>query len=238
MKFLKNMSRLLASPSASPAAFLARTCLIMLFTLPQTGCNLVILLGYLIGGPPSIEPDFHKKTGKSLDGKGITVLVLCYADKELKWDNDALDYEVSKHIAYQLNSHKIKVIDPDRVQAWLDKNDKWDRASEVGAEFKVDYVIAIDIKQYSLFEERSDQLYRGRADAIINVHEMDKDKKSGEVIYSKELAYRYPLRGPVSVYEYPYATFKKMYLSALSNAVGVLFYESYAGDDMPDAMIQ
>lgn len=238
MNLVHTISSQDAPPRVSNIRRLLRAGLVLMVTLPQTGCNLVILAGYLIGGPPSIEPDFHKKTDESLSGKNKTVLVLCYADKELKWDNDALDYEVSKHVAYQLNAHKIKVIDPDRVQAWLDKNDKWDKASDVGAEFKVDYVVAIDLKQYSLFEERSDQLYRGRADAIINVHKMDKDKKSADVIYSKELAYRYPTKGPVSVYEYPYSTFKKLYLSSLSNAVGVLFYESYAGDDIPDGMIQ
>src|SRR5437870_2343834 len=86
----------------------------------SSGCNAVLALGYLIGGPPSIEPDFDKQTNKSLAGKNKTVLVLCYAPTELKWDNDAVDYELGKHLAYQLNAHKIKVIDPDRVHAWLD----------------------------------------------------------------------------------------------------------------------
>jgi hypothetical protein len=215
-----------------------RLALILLFTLPQTGCNVAILLGYLIGGPPAIEPDFHKVTKEKMSGKNKTVLVLCYADKHLKWDNDALDYEIAKHLAYQLNAHKIRVIDPDRVQAWLDKNDKWEKASDVGAEFQVDYVIAIDIKDYSLYEERSHDLYRGRADAIVNVHKMEKDKKRGEVIYNKEIAYRFPTRGPVSVYEYSFGNFKKLFLSALSNAIGELFYESYAGDDIPNGMLQ
>lgn len=197
----------------------------------MTGCNAVILLGYLIGGPPSIEPDFHKQTNLSLTGKNTTVMVMCYAPTELRWDNDAVDYELAKHVAVRLNMNKIKVIDPDRVHAWLDKNKDWQKAAEVGAEFKVDYIIHIDLKDYSLFEEHSSDLYRGRADALITVVKMDEDKKDGNVIYSKDLVSRFPTKTPASVYQYSYANFKKMYLSTLSNEIGVLFYESFAGDD-------
>lgn len=226
--------------------------IVSLLLLPTTGCQAVILLGYLIGGPPSIEPDFEKQTSKTLAKKGVRVLVLCYAPNDLKWDNDAVDYELAKHVAYRLNSHEIKVIDPDRVHAWLDQNDEWDNPDELGAVFKVDYVVYIDMKEYSLFEENSSQLYRGRADAIVTVIEMekrdkkDKDKEKdkddwgkrrGYPIYSKEIASRFPTNMPVSVDQMSYADFKKLYLSALSDEVGTLFYESYAGDKIPNSAL-
>jgi hypothetical protein len=205
--------------------------------LTQSGCNAVLLLGYLIGGPPSIEPDFHKQTSLSLAGKDKTVLVMCYAPTELKWDNDAVDYELAKHLAVRLNMNKIRVIDPDRVHAWLDKNKDWHKTAEVGKAFKVDYVIHVDLKDYSLFEENSSDLYRGRGDAIVSVVKMDEDKKDGSVVYSKELVSRFPTKAPVSVYEQSYENFKKLYLSTLSNEIGVLFYESYAGDDIPNTAL-
>jgi hypothetical protein len=210
-------------------------------TLPlafsQAGCNVVLLVGYLLGGPPSIEPDFHKQTGQKLDGRNTTVLVLCYAPTELKWDNDAIDYEVAKHLAMRFNLNKINVIDPDRVHAWLDKNNDWQKATEVGADFKVDYIVHVDLKDYSLFEEHSSDLYRGRADALVTVFKMDEDKKDGKVIYSRELTSRFPTSGPVSVYSHSYGNFKKLYLSTLSNQIGVLFYESFAGDEIPNTAI-
>ncbi|MSR56864.1 MAG: hypothetical protein EXS05_04240 [Planctomycetaceae bacterium] len=209
----------------------------LLLALSQTGCNAVLLLGYLIGGPPAIEPDFHKQTGQKLEGKNKTVLVMCYAPTELKWDNDAVDYELAKHVAYRLNLNKIKVIDPDRVHAWLDKNKDWHKAVEVGAEFKVDYIVHIDLKDYSLFEEHSSDLYRGRADVVVNVFKMDEDHKDGNMIYSKDLISRFPTKTPVYAYQYSYANFKKMYLSTLSNEIGVLFYEQFAGDDIPNTAL-
>ena len=58
-----------------------------------SGCNYFIALGYLIGGPPSVEPDFDAQTAKSFTDKGVTVAVVCYAPTELKWDFDEIDYE-------------------------------------------------------------------------------------------------------------------------------------------------
>jgi hypothetical protein len=210
----------------------------LLFASGLTGCNAVILLGYLIGGPPAIEPDFHKQTNLKLDGKETKVMVMCYAPTELRWDNDAVDYELAKHVAVRLNMNKIKVIDPDRVHAWLDKNKDWHKASEVGAEFKVDYIIHIDMKDYSLFEEHSSDLFRGRADLVVSVIKMDEDKKDGHQIYSKPLISRFPTKTPVSVYNYSYGNFKKLYLSTLSNEVGILFYEHFAGDDYVNTALQ
>lgn len=210
---------------------------ILLVTVTQPGCNVVLLLGYLIGGPPSIAPDFDEKTKESLADKGKKVLVLCYAPTELKWDNEAVDYELAKHVAYRLNLNKIKVIDPDRVNNWLDQNPDWDKPAELGKAFDVHYVVYIDMKEYSLFEEHSSNLYRGRTQAIVSVIKMDEDRKDGRVIYSKELVSRYPISTPKSVDEIAYANFKKLYLSRLSEEVGILFYEHFAGDEVPHRML-
>jgi hypothetical protein len=218
------------APSGRRLSLLAA---MLLLAGSQAGCNAVLLLGYLIGGPPSIEPDFHKQTGESLAGRDKTVLVMVYAPIELRYDNDSVDYDLAKHTATRLMMNKIKVVDPDRVHSYLDTHKDWDKASEVGAEFQVDYVVHVDLKDYSLFEEHSSDLYRGRADAVVHVIKMDKDKKDGNVIYSKELVSRFPKAGAESAYSISYANFKKLYLSTLSDEIGVLFYESFAGDDIP-----
>jgi hypothetical protein len=199
----------------------------------QSGCQGVVLLGYLIGGPPSSDPDFHVRTKQDLAGKHKVVLVYCYAPKELKWDNEAVDYDLAKHVAHRLNGKGIKVVDPDRVHAWLDKNDKWRKTAEIGKAFKVDYVVHIDLKDYSLFEPNSANLYRGRADVIINVVKMEDDKRDGNVIYTTPLKSNFPTRAPVDSNVMSFTQFKKHYLSALSDEIGKLFYSTESGDDIP-----
>lgn len=206
-----------------------------LCVIASSGCNYLILFGYLLGGPPSIEPDFDVVTKQSMTDRGKTVAVVCYAPTELKWDVTDVDRDVARYVAQRLATHKIKVIRPDSVQAWLDANDDWDQPEEIGKAFDASYVIYIDLYKYSLFAENSADLYEGRAEAMVSVFEMDEDG-NGEKIYGKEIISRYPLSAPRSTSEITFSRFRREYLSRLSEEIGRLFYESYNGDDLADVI--
>lgn len=213
------------------AAFIMMTAL----CITMTGCNYAILLGYLIGGPPSIEPDFDVMTNESMSDKEVSVCVVAFAPTELKWDFPKIDHELSKYVAYRLVEHEIKVVNPDQVKAWLNANPDWDKAEEIGKALDCNYVIYIDMNDFHLYEENSTTLYRGRSECYISVFEMDEDG-FGDKIYSKEVNSKYPIRAPRSTSEMSLDTFKREYLSRLSKEIGWLFYERYNGDNIPDAI--
>ena len=125
--------------------------------------------------------------------------------------------------------------DPDRVRAWLDKNDDWDKPEEIGEAFNAKYVIFIDLHKYNLYEKHSSTLYRGRAEAIVSVVEMD-DNGDGQRIYDKEVTSKYPLAAPRPTSEVTYSTFRRQFLSRLSEDIGRLFYEWYNGSDLGDVI--
>lgn len=199
-----------------------------------TGCNYFILLGYLIGGPPSIEPDFNAATGRSMAEKEVTVAVVVYAPEDIQFDHSGIDFEINKYVSNRLHQHQISTISPIYIKKWMDENPDWDIASEIGAQFETDFVIYIDIHEFSLYEKNSHNLYRGRTEAMISVFEMFEDGE-GEKIYSKELTSKYPLEVARDVSEETYNTFKQKYLSRVSEEIGRHFYEHYNGDDIPDA---
>jgi hypothetical protein len=220
-----------SNPARRGASLRAGLLLAAGLAVAQSGCNYVIALGYLIGGPPSIEPDFDKQTAKSFTDKDVTVAIVCHAPTELKWDFDEIDFEIAKYVTYRLAAHKIKVIDPDTVRAWLDRNPDWDRAEEVGEALDATYVVFIDLHKYSLYAENSSVLYQGSAEALISVYEMSEDGE-GEKIYSKDFSNKYPLAVPRSTSETTYTNFKREFLSRLSEEIGRHFYEYYNGDDI------
>jgi hypothetical protein len=225
----------MTKPQTAPSV---RVRIGVLLLLPLTLCGCLkplIFFGYLLGGPPSIEPDFDTMTKKSMTAKDVTVAVVCYAPLEVKYDFSAIDHELAKYLSFRLVQHKIKAAKPDLVRAWLDENaDNWDEPSEIGKALGVKYVIYIDLSSFNLWEENSHNLYRGRAEAVVSVFEMDDDGE-GHKIYSKEITSQYPTVAPRASTEVPYATFKQQYLSRLSEEIGRLFYEHYNGDDIPDA---
>jgi hypothetical protein len=206
--------------------------------LLQSGCNLVMLVSYLIHGPPTVEPDFHKRTGLWLSETGKTTGIICYAPKALKWDNESVDSEVARAVAIQFNRHKIRVFNPDLVDTWVDQNPNYDKVTELGTAYKLDYVVHIDIKDYSLFAPNSSDLYQGRCDAVINVFKMNEDKTDGELIYTTEIRSRFPSRSEKSVYEISHEDFRNYYLQALSDEIGRKFYETYTMDDIGNSALQ
>jgi hypothetical protein len=199
-----------------------------------SGCNYVVLLGYLIGGPPSIEPEFDAITGKSMTEKDVTVAVVCAAPREVKFDFDDIDKQIARYVSHRLNQNEIKVVNPELVQAWLDENSDWDQPADIGAALGVTYVIFIDLSNFGLYEENSPNLFRGRAEGIVTVVEMD-DDGNGEKIFSHEITSKFPHSVPRSTETTTYSRFKGEYLSSLSDEIGRLFYSYFFGDKMVDA---
>jgi hypothetical protein len=207
---------------------LLSVCLAMLLF---GGCQQFVILSYLIGGPPSIEPDFDKETGESLKGKDKTVAVVCFAPRELLAEFPAIDKEIAAQVSFQLAEHKIAIVKPDYVRAWISAHPKWELAEEIGREFKADYVVEIEISTFSLYEGTSTTLYRGRTEADVSVTKMEEG--SGDEIFSKELDFHYPIRVPRHSSEQSLVAFKRDYISRLSEKIGWMFYESYNGDMIP-----
>jgi hypothetical protein len=170
------------------------------------------------------DEHFQQFTHQTLGGKSKVTLVYCWASKELKWDNESLDFDLAKHVAFQLNGKQVTVVDPDRVYTWIDKHDRWRKSSEIGAAFKADYIVHIDVKDYSLTETHVNNLYRGRADCLVSVVKMDWNKKDGSVVYTTRIRSCFPKDDPIDQSSMPYSEFKKRYLSFLSDEIGHLLY--------------
>lgn len=195
------------------------------------GCNYLMVFGYLIGGPPSVEPQFDMETKECMTDKDVRVVVVCFAPTEIKYNFESIDNDLARYVAFKLHEHKIKVVPPDMVKSWLEQNKDWDKPEEIGAAFKATYVIYIDLNEFSLFEEGSPHLYRGRAEGIVSVVKMD-DDGHGEKIFSAEKTSKYPLHQPISSGDKTFSVFKGEYLTRLSEEIGRLFYEYYVSDEI------
>ena len=196
-----------------------------------SGCNYVLILGYLIGGPPSVEPDFDKETKECMTDKDVTVCVVCFAPNEVLYSFENVDHELAKYVSFRLSEHKIKIVPPDYVKAWLEENKDWDKPEEIGAHFKATYVVYIDLNKFSLYEEGSASLYRGQSEAFVSVWKMDDDGE-GEKIFGAEKISKYPAQQPISTSDETFSNFKARYLSRLSDQIGRLFYEYYISDEI------
>jgi beta-lactamase regulating signal transducer with metallopeptidase domain len=189
----------------------------------------------VLGGPRTIEPDFNRKTKKSLRDKGVRVAVVCRAPALVRLNFIDVDKDIAKYCAHQLNQRHIPTINPDRIQEWLDKHENWDKSEEIGQAAQATHVILLDVHKYNLFEENTHELYKGRAEVLVSVFEMQKDGTT-EKVYTKEITCQYPLETPRETSEISYDRFRREYLARLSEEIGCLFYSHANGDDMRDAI--
>ncbi len=204
----------------------------LLLTIP--GCNYFILLGYLIGGPPQIQPLFEKETQKSFTDRNVRVAVVCYAPDDLRKFHDNIDQMLAWRVATLLHHNHVDVVEPDAIQAWMVNHPDWDSAVEVGAEFDVNYVVYVDMTEFSLYEQDSGSLFRGRCEAIVSVYEM-KTNGDGRRIFTKDISSVFPTQVPRSAGDVSYETFRNEYFFRLAEEIGRLFYPYGNGDDIINA---
>jgi len=198
------------------------------------GCNYFILLGYLIGGPPQLEPLFEAETNKSFTDRNVRVAVVCYASDDLTKFHDNIDKMLISRVSAMLYSNKIDIVNPDRVKAEMANNPEWDSPVEIGAELDVNYVVYVDIADFSLYERDSTSLFRGRCEAICSVYEMQTNG-DGRRIFTTEINSTYPTQVPRSASDISYESFRNEYFFRLANEIGRLFYPYGTGDDISSA---
>ena len=199
-----------------------------------SGCNYIVLLGYLVGGPPQLEPIFEKETGQSFTDRGVRVAVVCYADNELKYQYDSIDQLLAIRVAARLQQNRIDVVHPEAVRLWLEENPDWDTPDEVGSEFDATYVVYVDVSDFTLYEQDSHHLFRGRSEGIVSVYEMNADGE-GRRIFTRCLTSVYPTLAPRSASDVSYDTFRTEYLWRLSEEIGRIFFPYGSGDDIGNA---
>lgn len=208
----------------SPWLLAAMLLVLALALVPLAGCSMLAAVQYIIHGEPTVPAQFANL-------KDHKVAVVCYAPAEIRYSFDAVDLDVAKRLSglLQQNIDKIDVVEPDLVASWLDKHGNWSEVTEIGKAFDADYVVFADIQQFSLYEENSPNMYRGRAYVDLRVYDV---KDDGEVVYESDVESQFPLGRPVPVSEQRERSFRREYVARLADEIGRNFYPYVAGEDV------
>ena len=193
---------------------------------PAIGCNPFTIPYLLMGMPESkIEPAFGKFEEK-------TVVVIPFIGAATHFNFASVDTELSELVVNLLrqNVEEIKVVEPQRVWEWRDEHTGW-QLRDVGEAFKADYVVYLEISKFTLFEDRSPTLYRGKADILVEVADMHDD---GRVVWKQYHQSQYPLNRPIPAADMMQPRFQQMFLERLAEEIGRYFYAHVHGQDVKD----
>lgn len=136
------------------------------------GCQIIIGVLMILRGLPKDDADFKKQTRHNLEDKSKKVVILCTSPEKAKQDHRSLDGDMIAEVTRQMKAHGINVIDPHNILNWIDDNGGELREAdlaEIGREFEVDYLVQIELNEFSIKDPGSTSLYQGRANAKIRV---------------------------------------------------------------------
>jgi hypothetical protein len=209
--------RMLRSPRA------CLTLLALSILASSSGCiGLSAHLLYFFKGSQKIDAEY-----KGLEEKRVAVV--CVSDS-VSHGPSSISSMMERSVAILLRERgkKIDVIHQDEVADWIDNND-WNQMDyrDIGRGVSADRVLAIDVSGVRLHEGMT--LYKGRADVVVTVYDMNED---GKVAFRKTLPeFTFPRNGARHSTEMSENQFRQLFVTVLSEHVAKYFYDYHLEDN-------
>ena len=199
------------------------------------GCSLGIMAGKAIFGDPKHASEFRTQTGIDLTKEEKKLLVIVRTPQAIAGELPSLDVDLINGISRRLKLHGVKIVNPDDVAKWIDKNGgRFDRPSELAREFHTDYIAIIDVDTFSLHDHNSPNLYHGTTSGqmqVFKVLDIAGIKETQEV-FAGNFRNQYPPHGPVPADSLSSKMFEMRFIDSLSDRLGSRFYDYRLGDEM------
>ncbi|MFO0898300.1 MAG: hypothetical protein U0836_12830 [Pirellulales bacterium] len=151
--------------------------------------------------------------------KDKTVAVVCRPKDTLQYSSAGAAREISRRVSQLIgeNVRKVTMVDQRKIAEWTDEN-SWEEYAELGKALDADYVVGIDLHQFSLREGTT--LMQGKADIHVEVYEV----ATGDSPWKKDLpSTRFPTT-PISSMEKTEPAFRKQFVEVLSQQIARHFY--------------
>ena len=195
-----------------------------------TGCSLFVMAGKMIYGDPKVPSPFTRGTGIDLAEDEMTVLIIFSTPDSTKSNFPSIEFDLTEETIRRLKRRKIQVVDSDDVASWFDDNGGyWDNGDlpELAEHFDADIIIHVDLDGFTIKEENSPGLLRGRADGNIyayRIREVAGDKVARE-IFVREFTSTHPRNQPVSVDQVSPRAFQKQYINIVATKITQMLHD-------------
>ena len=132
------------------------------------------------------------------------LVIVLYAGTDILFTYPATPIEVSQDLVRQLAGHckgRVKtVVHPVEVVRWQESNLEWPNMAleDIAKTFQADTLLYVELERYTMIEERSANLFRGRVRARVQVV---KAEAARNPVYETTVETIYPEDRPVGVLE-------------------------------------
>lgn len=202
--------------------------------LASTGCSLFVMGQRMILGDQLIKSEFETFTKVDLTKGKYKLLVVCSTPESVDRELSTLKLDLIDGLTRKLRREKISVIDSDEVATWIDEHGGLPSdPSELAKDFDADYIAWIEVQEFTLKEEQSVKLLRGRALGFVHVYrvsELDGDRQTSTV-FNKEFTTTYPPHQPISEVNRSAEIFQRDFIHKVCDQLARKFYDYRPGLD-------
>ena len=204
------------------------------FGATLTGCSLFVMAGKMLIGDPQVRSAFKGQTGVDLVRDKKRVLVVCTAPAASSPEAASLRYDLVDMLTRRMKRAGIELIDGNRVATWMDRNGGYfDHPSELAANFDADYIVHVDVEQFTTREENSPTLYRGRTSGDVYAYAVVSDPggKAAHRVFSYHFNSHYPEHRPEPATDVSSERlFVRRCVERLSTQIAQMFYDHSASE--------
>lgn len=198
------------------------------------GCSLGVMAGKMLFGDPTQAAPFRTVTDVDLAEGDKSVLIVATTPQTARQIDPGLDLVVAERVSRTLRGKGVKVYPSKKVLNWVDnRGGHWGTPDEVAAAFPdADYIVEIDIDQFSHLEESSPDLYRGRAVGNVRAYEVVEmgGEKAASPCFSREFTCTFPSMFPKQAHQISERTFKEEFTNRVCAEIAHLFYDHKASE--------
>ncbi len=196
------------------------------------GCSLGVMAGKMFTGDPLLPAQFKSMTGTDLTKGTHRIVVVCSTPTAVDADLSGLNLDLIDGITRRMKVHGIHVISPDKVAKWIDDNGGVvTDPSEMANAFDADYVAWVEVYGFSLREDQSPKLLRGRSQGFVRVYEVKKldEGKVALAAFNSEFTMTYPQHQPISETGRSALLFQKEFVDRVCEELAEKFYDHRPG---------
>jgi len=201
----------------------------------QIGCSLFTMAGKVLFGDPVVNCEFTQSTGTNLIRTRDTIMVIATAPSVVQSQYPSITLDIQDGVTRRLGRQGISTIKPDDVSSWADDHGgSLEDIDALAADFDANYIIQVEVHNFSHFEENSDKLYRGHIQSDLSVYQVTAtDGESRAMpVFTREFTMRYPKNYSVSVDEKSDIVFQKEYLDRVTHQIALRFYNHRVSEEI------
>jgi hypothetical protein len=202
----------------------------------QCGCvNVGMMVGKVFFGDPKMTSVFEQRTGVSLEETQKKVAVVCTAPASVSESFDTLQHDLQEEASRRMQTRGLNVAPSDDVINALESSGgKFDRDALAAALPDADYIVHIDVERCTQTEEASPDMYRGRANGVMYIYEVDRSAGSSGPrvlqLFYQDFNTQYPSSQPIMSDQMSSRMFQSKFVDELAVTLARTFYDIHASE--------